>query len=218
MRGPEPRRIAAKDTADTAKPERSNIFAQQRARLGRIVDKQRKGRAARERFEAERAGAGKEIEHARAGDRVAIGMDKNVEQGLAQLVGSRADRVRARRGERAPAQAATDDAHQPLLRRKRRRRFSRRASSGSPRRSASRRFAFGPFRGLSAPSRGGRPSMDDRRGRTASPFAGRARRILRSSLERTGVRWIGAGASAATRSTTGAAKSTPASATTRSPS
>src|SRR5262249_37443043 len=159
MRGPEPRRIAAEDPADTAKPERSDVLAQQRARLGRVVDQQRKGRAARERLKAERTRAGKEIEHARTGDRIAIGVDKDVEQGLAQPVRRRADRVRARRRERAPAQAATDDAHQLLLRRKRRRRFSRRASSGSPRRSASAAWRFGErffARSLSASSPGGR--------------------------------------------------------------
>src|SRR5262249_31158586 len=109
MCGPEPRRIAPEDAADTAKPERSNILAQQGTRLGGIVDQQRQGRGARGRVEAKRPGAGEKIEHACADDRVAIGVNENVEQGLAQLIRGRADCMRARRRERTPAESATDD-------------------------------------------------------------------------------------------------------------
>ena len=141
MRRAELGRVAAEDAGDAAEPERLDILAHQRARLGAVVDEQREGRAARERLEPERAGAGEQVEHARAGDRIAIGVDQDVEQRLAQPVGGRPDGLRFRRGERAPAQPSADDAHQRFLPRcgRRPRRFSRRASAGSPKRSASRR-------------------------------------------------------------------------------
>ena len=106
--------VAPEDAGDAAEAERRDVLAQQRARLRAVVDEQREGRAARERLEPERAGAGEEIEHARAGDRIAVGVDEDVEQGLAQPVGGRPDRprVRLRRGERAAAQPPADDAHQ----------------------------------------------------------------------------------------------------------
>ena len=100
---------------DAAEPQRRDVLAQERARLGAVVDEQRERRAARERFEPERAGAGKKIEHARAGDRIAVGVSEDVEQRLAQPVGGRPHRLRPRRRERAPAQAAADDAHQRFL-------------------------------------------------------------------------------------------------------
>ena len=74
-----------------ARPERLDILAQQRARLRAVIDEQRESRAARQRLDAERAGAGKQIEHARAGDRIAVGVHQDVEQRLAQPVGGRAD-------------------------------------------------------------------------------------------------------------------------------
>src|SRR5262249_5376241 len=118
-----------------------DVLAQQCARLGAVVDEQRKGRAARERLEPERAGAGEEIEHARAGDRIVIGVDEDVEQRLAQPVGGRPDGLRLRRGERAAAQPSADDAHQrrSLGARRRPRRLSRRAGSPWPMRSGSTR-------------------------------------------------------------------------------
>ena len=68
MRGAELGRVAAEDLRDAAEAERLDIFAQQRARLGAVIDEQRKGRAARDRLDAERAGAGEQIEHPRTGD------------------------------------------------------------------------------------------------------------------------------------------------------
>ena len=115
MRGAELGRVAAEDAGDAAEPERRDVLADERARLGAVVDEQREGGAARERLEPERAGAGEQVEHARAGDRIAIGMDEDVEQRLAQPVGGRPDRLRFRRGERAPAQPSADDAHQRPL-------------------------------------------------------------------------------------------------------
>src|SRR5206468_678395 len=150
----EPGRIAAENTGDAAKPERGDILTQQRARLRCVVDEQRESSAARERLETERTGAGKQVEHTRAGDRITIGVDQNVEERFPQPIGRGPDRLRAGRRKRAPTKAAADDAHQPsqpFLRRKRRR-FSRRASSGSPSRSASKGRRFMPrflFRDLS---------------------------------------------------------------------
>src|SRR5262249_51189111 len=87
-------------------------LAQGGARLGAVVDEQRKIGAARKRLEPERAGAGEEIEHARAAHRIAIGMDEDIEQRLAQPVSGGPDRLRLRRGERAAAQTSADDTHQ----------------------------------------------------------------------------------------------------------
>ena len=112
MNGTEPRRVAAKDARRAAEAERGNVLAQQRARLGALVDEQDESGAARGRLDAERAGAGEKIEHARAGDRIAVGMEENIEQRFAQPVGGRPDRLGLRRGERAAAQASADDAHQ----------------------------------------------------------------------------------------------------------
>src|ERR687888_156890 len=92
MRGTKLGRIAPENATHAAQAQRRDVLPQQRARLGAVVDEQRKGRAARERLETERAGAGKEIEHARAADRIAIGVNENVEQRLAQPVGGRPDR------------------------------------------------------------------------------------------------------------------------------
>src|SRR5712691_8668369 len=69
MRHAELARIAPENAGDAAQAQRHDILAQQGARLGSVVDEQRKCRAARERLEPERAGAGEEIEHARAGGR-----------------------------------------------------------------------------------------------------------------------------------------------------
>jgi len=79
MRRPELRGVAPENPGDAAKPERLDIVAQQRARLDTFVNEQRIGRAARDRLDAERAGAGKKIEDARAGDGVAVRMGEDVE-------------------------------------------------------------------------------------------------------------------------------------------
>ncbi len=46
MSGTEPGGVAAEDTGRAAKPERGDVLAQQCARLGALVDEQRKRRAA----------------------------------------------------------------------------------------------------------------------------------------------------------------------------
>ena len=89
--------VAAIDFRDAAEPQRLDIVAQQRAGLGAVVDEQRERRAARNRLDAERAGAGEQVEHARALDRIVIGMDQDVEQRLAQPVRGRPDVARGRR-------------------------------------------------------------------------------------------------------------------------
>ena len=112
MGGAEFGRVAAEDARRTAKPERGDVFAQQRTRLGGVVDEQRKRRAARKRFNPERAGAGEKIEHARAMDRIVVGVREDIKQCFAQPVSSRPDRLRLRCGERASAQVAADNPHQ----------------------------------------------------------------------------------------------------------
>ena len=74
MRRTEPGRVAAEDAGDAAQAQRRDVLAHQRARLGAVVDEQRECGAARERLDPERAGAGEQVEHARAGDRIAIGV------------------------------------------------------------------------------------------------------------------------------------------------
>jgi hypothetical protein len=115
MRRAEPGGIAPKDLADAAEPERRDVLADQPACRRGIVDEQRERRAARECLDAERAGAREEIEHTRAADRIAIGMNENVEQRLAQPVCGRTDRVGLGRCQHPSAQPPTDDAHQRPL-------------------------------------------------------------------------------------------------------
>ena len=125
---------------DAAEPERRDVLAQQRARLRRRRRRSSAKAAPRESASRpERAGAGEEIEHARAGDRIAIGVDEDVEQGLAQPVRGRPDRLRARRRERAPAQASADDAHQRAL-----------AAQTAPRAFAPRQLRLAQALGLAA--------------------------------------------------------------------
>ena len=86
MRRAEIGRIAAIDFCDAAEAERFDVVAEQRARLRAVVHEQREPRAARRCLDAERAGAGEEIEHARTLNWVVIGMNEDVEHGLAQAV------------------------------------------------------------------------------------------------------------------------------------
>ncbi len=94
MRRAEPRRIAAIDLGRAAGAQRIDVAAQQRARLRAVIDEQHEGRAARQRLKPERAGAGEQVEHAGALDRIAVGVRQDVEQRLAQPVGGRPDRLR----------------------------------------------------------------------------------------------------------------------------
>ncbi len=110
-RGTEFRGVAAKDACDAAESQRFDIDAQQSARLGAVVDEKRARRAARQGFKAERPGAREEIDDIRARNRIAEPVRKNVEDGFAQPVGRRPDRLRTRSGKRPTAQGAADDAH-----------------------------------------------------------------------------------------------------------
>ena len=97
MRRHQAGRIAPEDAGDAAKAERLDIVAQQRARLHALVDKQHDAAPRDMASMPERAGAGEQVEHPRACDRIAIAMRQDIEQRLAQAVGGRADGVRLRR-------------------------------------------------------------------------------------------------------------------------
>src|SRR5947208_1360432 len=116
MRGAEISGIATIDLCHAAQAQRLDIVAQQRTGLGAIVDEQCECRPARYGFDAERAGTGEQVEHARAFDRIVVGMDQDVEYGLAQTVRRRADRLRGWRGQVAALQSSTDDTHSPATR------------------------------------------------------------------------------------------------------
>ena len=78
--------IAAVHLCHATEPQCLDIVAQQRAGFGAVIDEQRERCPARDRLDAERAGARKQVEHARARDRIVIGMDQNIEQRLTQAV------------------------------------------------------------------------------------------------------------------------------------
>ena len=58
MCGPELGGVAAENTRDAPKPECHNVFANERAGFGAIIDEQGEGRAARLRFDAKGARPG----------------------------------------------------------------------------------------------------------------------------------------------------------------
>ncbi len=66
-RRPERGRVAAQDAGDAGQAERLDVGADQAASLDARLDEERMRRAARDRFEPERAGAGEKVEHARLG-------------------------------------------------------------------------------------------------------------------------------------------------------
>src|SRR5690242_15449495 len=108
-------RIAAENAANAAKPKGSDIFANERAGFGAVLDKQSEMRTAGQRLDAERARPGKQVKHPGAGDRVGISMHQNIEQRFAQPVGGGPDGSRLRAGQRPPAQASADHAHQSMI-------------------------------------------------------------------------------------------------------
>ena len=75
MDRPEFRGIAAKNPCRSAEPKRFDIRPHQRTGFGTVVDEQRESGAARHGFEPESAGAGKEIEDACSGHRIAVAME-----------------------------------------------------------------------------------------------------------------------------------------------
>jgi hypothetical protein len=134
--GQRPRRVAsrARKRASDA-PSVAMLRLDQVGGLGAGVDEQRGVGAAGERLEPQRAGAGEEVEHACAlgRRRVAVGpVGEQVEEALAHPVGGGAQAgggvARAEGGERAPAPAPGDDAHQASV---------LRSASGSAMRSGS---------------------------------------------------------------------------------
>src|SRR6516162_132392 len=101
MRRPELGGVAAEDAGDAAEAEPADIVAQQRTRLDAVVYEQGEGGTARDRLDTERAGAGKQIKHARVRHWVAVGVRQDVEQRFTQPVGGRPQSGRAWPGDGA---------------------------------------------------------------------------------------------------------------------
>src|SRR4029079_12035442 len=104
-------RVAAEDARAPGQAESLDVAADRSARRHRFLDEERVGGAAREGLEAEGAGAGEKVEHARALDRVAVGVREDVEDRLAQAIGRRPRVAPRGRGERPAANLTADDAH-----------------------------------------------------------------------------------------------------------
>ena len=68
MRRAKPGGVAAIDLADAAQRQGLDVLPQQRAGFRAVVDEQRELRAARQRLDAERAGAGEKVDDAGALD------------------------------------------------------------------------------------------------------------------------------------------------------
>ena len=88
--------VAAEELCDAAEAEGFDVVADQAAGFGAGVDEDDRGGAAAHGFEAERAGAGEEVEDLEAGEVVADAAREDVEDRLADAVGGGADRVVAR--------------------------------------------------------------------------------------------------------------------------
>src|ERR1700744_3375284 len=114
MRGTKIRGVTAEDLGDAAEPERLNIVAHQRARLCAVVDEQCELRTTRHRLDAERAGAGKQVEYPCILDRIVIGVHQDIEDGFAQAIRRRANVTRRRRRQAAALQSSSDHPH-PLV-------------------------------------------------------------------------------------------------------
>ena len=89
--------VAAQQLGDAAGPEGFDVVADEAAGFGADVDEDHARRAARQRFEAERAGAGEQIEHAQAIEARADAAGEDVEHRLAHSIGGRSDRIVLRR-------------------------------------------------------------------------------------------------------------------------
>src|SRR6056297_1193828 len=96
-------------------PAARDVLAQEPQCLASALDEAGRGGPARQRLEAERAGPGEEIEHARPRDGIAIAARQHVEERLAHPVGGGAQMrggiALAEACERAPAMRAADDPH-----------------------------------------------------------------------------------------------------------
>ncbi len=78
-RSAELRRVAAKDPRDAAESQRFDVFPQQGARFGAVIDEKRALRAARDRLQPEAAGAREKVDDVGALDDVVIGVGEDVE-------------------------------------------------------------------------------------------------------------------------------------------
>ena len=116
----EPGRVAADDPGPVVGRQQADVAAQERQRPRSAVDEGRLRRAARQRLEPERAGAGEEVEHdpllgRRRAAVVAVG--QQVEEALAHPVRGRTQlrgRVAgAERRQHQPAVPAAYDPHRP---------------------------------------------------------------------------------------------------------
>ena len=112
---PRPARIHWKDPRLLLCPAEPDILPQHGERLAPVLDEARPRRAPRQCLEPERAGAGKEIEHLRFTDRIAIAPRQHVKDCLAHPIGGGAQMRRrialAKNGERPPAMRPADDPH-----------------------------------------------------------------------------------------------------------
>jgi hypothetical protein len=139
-----PIRVAsrAEQARDAARPHRLDVAADEPARLGALVHEDGEGRAARKGLQTHGARSGEQVEHPRAGDRIAVGVDEHVEQSLPQR--SEVGRIAGERGPRRgrPRQRPPTTRTGVQLR--------RRGGPLGPR--PGRSAPGGPRRGLSEPS------------------------------------------------------------------
>src|SRR5690606_14310602 len=108
----EPSRVAAENLRAPLQAERLDIVADQATALRGFLHEQAMHGTARDRLYAERAGAGEEVEHARALRQAVIGMGEHIEHRLAGAVRGRPDPAVARCRQGATAELSPDNAHQ----------------------------------------------------------------------------------------------------------
>ncbi len=94
--------------------ERGDVLLQGRARLAVLLDESGMARAARQRFEAESAGAGKGVEHHRVEACILLAetpMREDVEHRFARAIAGRPHGAAFRREQHAVAMLTGDDPH-----------------------------------------------------------------------------------------------------------
>ena len=106
--------VARDDMRPILFAERSHVAAQGGQRVASVVDEDGGAGAARQRFETERAGAGKRVEHRTVGEGQArsreTAMREDVEQRLAGAIAGRPHRLAGRDDKPAPAMHAANNA------------------------------------------------------------------------------------------------------------